>query len=118
VRKYLLTMTDGAGEALERETGHALRIGRYGTTGIEVAGLDRVPDGARPERYAIPADRGGERPERIARVLADLLALTDPGDHPVLLTFAERKVLGAAADLLSAARDRETAARADLKSGG
>jgi hypothetical protein len=58
-------------------------------------------------RTAYPADWGGEPPERIARVLSDLLALTDPARGDGLLSFAERKVLGAAADLLREARERQ-----------
>jgi hypothetical protein len=101
VRKYLLTMTDGAGTELERHFGGALRIGPYGTAGIAVAGLDPLP----PDTRSVPpADWGGERPERISRVTADLLWLTKPDGS--WLTFAERKVLGAAADLLREARSR------------
>lgn len=57
------------------------------------------------ERTAPVADWGGDADERIGRVLADLLWLTEPSRD--LMSFGERKVLGGAADLLREIRGRE-----------
>jgi hypothetical protein len=52
-------------------------------------------------------DWGGEADERIGRVLSDLHWLTDPSrGSESCMSFGERKVIGATADLLREIRAR------------